>query len=309
MRLIPCVVLVLAGLSFAAVPTTTSTATRVIPPPMPKRAIPPMDPPPPGRRIDVIDGDCKTLLFVPEGYALPADGNVRLTVHFHTTERYIIGEHLRRGMTEPLLIAQLGEGSSTYAKPFLDVDRFARMLEIVADSLSTPDTDAKIIQVDITSFSAGYGAVREILKQDRYIDLIRRVILADSLYAGWDPATTQPGATSRPAKENMQPFAKFVDLAARGEKTFVLTHSHVPTPYANTAATAGWIIERVGADRVPMERGSLPATLDPLFPLLYRADKGRLHIWGYGGDDLHAHLTHVRHIADIWMALDAAVED
>ncbi|MCA9242137.1 MAG: hypothetical protein KDA37_18125 [Planctomycetales bacterium] len=58
-----------------------------------------------------------------------------------------------------------------------------------------------------------------------------------------------------------------------------------------------------------MERGSLPATLDPQFPLLTRADKGRLHIWGYGGDDLHGHLTHVRHIADIWMALDAAGGD
>jgi hypothetical protein len=283
--------------------------TKVIPPPMPKRAVPPMDPPPPGRRIDIVDGDCKMILFVPEGYVLPEGGNVHLTVHFHTTEKYIVGEHLRRGMKEPLLIAHLGEGSSTYAKPFMDVDRFGRLLANVADALSDGDVTAKIVQVDITSFSAGYGAVRELLKQDKYIALIRRVILADSLYASWDPASTQPGATSRPALENMAPFEKFVQMAARGEKTFVLTHSFVPTPYANTAATASWIIGLVGAEKVQLEVGSLPATVDPLFPLLYRADKGRLHIWGYGGEDMFAHLTHVRHIADIWMALDAAAED
>ena len=98
-------------------------------------------------------------------------------------------------------------------------------------------------------------------------------------------------------------------MAARGEKTFVLTHSHVPTSYANTVATAAWIMEYVHAERLNLVPGSLPATLDPEFPLLYRADKGRLHIWGYGGIDAQAHLTHVRHIADIWMALDAAGDD
>lgn len=286
----------------------SANAAEPVPPPMPKRPVPDI-PPPAGRRIDIIDGDCKTLLFVPENYVLPKDGNVQLTVHFHTGEKYIIGEHLRRGMTGPLLVAHLGEGSATYGKPFLDVDRFGRILNSVADVLSTADQRATITQVDITSFSAGYGAVREILKQDRYVALIRRVILADSLYAGWDPATTQPGATSRPAAENMKPFEKFLKLAAEGKKTFVLTHSHVPTAYANTVATAAWIIDLVGAQKVPTPPGSLPATLDPQFPLLYRADKGHLHIWGYGGEDLHAHLTHVRHIADIWMALDKSDED
>lgn len=281
----------------------------VIPPPMPKRPVPPLDWPPPGELIDVIDGDCRTVLFVPTGYGVPEDGRVSLTVHFHTTEQYIIGEHLRRGMQGPLLVVNLGQGSSVYARPFLDVDRFGRLLEKVAAALSTESRQARIAQVDITSFSAGYGAVREILQQDKCIDQIRRVILADSLYASWEPGKAADDPTRRPALENMQPFSKFLKLAAAGKKTFVLTHSQVPTEYANTAATAGWIIEHVGAQQVHLDRGALPATLDPEFPLESRADKGRLHVWGYGGDDLHGHLTHVRHIADIWLALDASGED
>lgn len=300
----PLMVFALCHATFAQ-EAKTGTA---IPPPMPKRPVPTGQPEPAGQRIDIVDGDCKTLLFIPESYTLPADGSVDLTVHFHTNAGYIIPEHLRRGMKSPLLVAHLGEGSSVYGRPFKDVDRFARMIGLIETQLSSTTTKATIANVDITSFSAGYGAVRELVKDDRYIRLIRRIVLADSLYASWDPATTQPGATSRPAAENMDPFTTFVKLAAEGKKTFVLTHSFVPTPYANTAATAAWIIETAGATAVPVEHGALPATLDELFPLRYRADKGHLHVWGYGGEDAHAHLTHVRHIADIWMALDAAGE-
>jgi hypothetical protein len=42
--------------------------------------------------------------------------------------------------------------------------------------------------------------------------------------------------------------------------------------------------------------------------LLYRADIGHLHLWGYGGEDAQAHMTHVRHLADVWKALDACGE-
>lgn len=284
----------------AAPPATAPLALREpVPPAMPKRPVVKPKVEPPGKRIDIVDGDCKTLLFVPEGYVPPKEGGARVTVHFHTIAWYIIDEHLRRGMKEPLLVVDLGQGSSTYGKPFTDVDRFGRLIGLVEKAISV-----RVTQVDITSFSAGYGAVREILKQDRYIAMIRRVILADSLYAGWEPGKSGPA--SRPAEVNMEPFAKFIELAARGEKTFVLTHSQVPTSYANTAATAQWIIDHVGAKKVAVERGSLPATLDPDFPLIARADKGKLHVWSYAGTDLHAHLTHVRHIADIWMALDEA---
>lgn len=263
-----------------------------------------------GGLFELMDGESRFVLFVPASYRLPADGAVDLAVHFHTAVWFAIDEHLRRGLTGPLLIGYLGEGSTTYGKPFKDPELFGRLIGRVEQALSrrANGSSVHVNSVAITSFSAGYGAVREILKEDRYIALIRRIILCDSLYAGWDPATTQPGATSQPALENMQPFEKYVRLAAAGEKTFVLVHSSVPTPYANTAATAKWIAELVDAPRVDIARGSSPASSDEDFPLLYRADIGHLHLWGYGGEDAQAHMTHVRHLADVWMALDACGE-
>jgi hypothetical protein len=51
---------------------------------------------------------------------------------------------------------------------------------------------------------------------------------------------------------------------------------------------------------------TLPASNDPDFPLLARADVRGLHIWSYGGTDAQAHMTHARHLADVWQALVGA---
>jgi hypothetical protein len=92
----------------------------------------------------------------------------------------------------------------------------------------------------------------------------------------------------------------------RGEKTFVLTHSEVPTAnYASSAECAWAIIEAVGAPRVMVIPGVIPASNDADFPLRYRSDVGNFHIWGYAGTNAEAHLTHVRHLADVWEALGA----
>ncbi|MCS7033360.1 MAG: hypothetical protein NZ561_05110, partial [Phycisphaerae bacterium] len=268
-----------------------------VPPPMPRRAIAPPATLPAGSYRLLADGTVRYTLFLPYGYRVPQDGSVRLTVHFHTAPWFVIEEHLRRGLSEPLAIFALGEGSNTYRLPFEDPDRFDRILRQIERSLGpcSLGQPPRVNQVDITSFSAGYGAVRELVKQPRYVQLIRRIILADSLYAGWDPASTQPGATSRPAAENIDPWRGFVELAARGEKTFVLTHSMVPTRYASTHACAQALIEMIDAPVVEVRRGEIPATLDPDYPLLYRADLGRFHVWGYDGTDAGAHMTHARH--------------
>jgi len=294
--------------AFAAAPGALAAEPQ--PPPMPQRAIAPPATQPAGEQINLVDGDVKFLLYIPPDYHVPADGRVNLTVHFHTVVWFVIDEHRRRGITEPLAIFTLGEGSSTYRKPFEDEDRFARILGLIENTLAHRMGPARVSveQIDITSFSAGYGAVREIVKQERYWKKIRRIILADSLYASWDPATTQPGATSRPASENIEPWRAYVESAARGERTFVLTHSMVPTSYANTYACAKSLIEMVGAPVREIRLNEIPAASDPDFPLLYRADKGKFHIWGYGGENAQAHMTHARHLADVWLALDAAGE-
>jgi hypothetical protein len=276
----------------------------VVPPPMPRRNIAPPTTPPKGQQIQVESDGSIFVLFVPEGWSKTAPRQIALTIHFHGAPWFAIDEHLRHGLRGPLICFSPGEGSTIYRKAFEDQSRFGRLLGQVENELKKvgAPADAKITIVDISSFSAGYGAVREIVKSPEYCRIIRRIVLCDSMYASF-----APNSTTQPAPEHIEPWIAFAKMAAKGEKTFVLTHSMVPTAsYANTAQCATALIAAVGGSKVKVARGSLPATLDPEFPLLTRTDVGHFHVWGYDGADAPAHLTHVRHLADVWMALDAA---
>ncbi len=262
-----------------------------IPPPMPKREISKSQLLPPGRQIDLY-GDGKFTLFIPESWQ-PSKA-LRLTIHFHGAAWFAIDEHLRRGLREPLVAIYAGEGSTVYRNAFQNPDAWPRLL---ADVLA--ETHAETIdRVDVTSFSAGYGAVRELLKQESPQKQIRRMILADSMYASF----TSP-ADKTPQKDQIDPYLAFSKAAMKGEKGFVVTFSQVPTDtYANSASCASALVNAIGGNLRLVLKGDVPATLDPLFPLLSRFDQGGFHVWGYGGTDAQAHMTHPRHIADIWRA-------
>jgi hypothetical protein len=266
----------------------------VVPPAMPKRAIARPATAQSGEQMEIEKG---YTLFVPKAWTGKSD--CVLTIHFHTEPWFAIEEHLRRGLREPLLVVMLGQGSTVYRVPFEDRAWLAKLVERVEKPLRT-----RVRAVDVSSFSAGYGAVREIVKWPEYRQIIRRIVLCDSMYGSF-----AAGSTTRPAAEHVAPWVEFAKMAARGEKTFVLTHSQVPTAtYASTAQCAAALIEAIGAAKVIVTRGSIAATLDPEFPLLTRTDVGHFHVWGYDGADAQAHLTHVRHLADVWKALDGAGE-
>ena len=72
---------------------------------------------------------------------------------------------------------------TAYRQPFLDPERLGRMVKLVEQTLKQKGAPEKtrITAVDISSFSAGYGAVRELLKSPENLKLIRRLVLTDSV--------------------------------------------------------------------------------------------------------------------------------
>jgi hypothetical protein len=139
------------------------------------------------------------------------------------------------------------------------------------------------------------------------VAIIRRIVLGDSMYASWEPASTQPGATSRPLDAQIQPWIDFASRAARGEKEFVFTYSQVPTGiYADSASCAHALSAALGLSATAVPRGSTKAASDAEYPLIERCDRKGYHAWGYGGTDGQAHITHIRHMADVYEALDGS---
>lgn len=277
---------------------------------MPHRDITPPKEPLRGETIVLEDRGTNFTLFLPNGWRknLPASGKTVLRVHFHSAVWFAIQEHLRCGLNGPVIAFYTGEGSSVYRIPFEDRERFSRCLALVEAELKKrgAPTNTRITTVDISSFSAGYGAVRELVKSPEYFKLIRRIVLCDSMYASFDEAALTNGI-KKPAHEHIAPWIPFAKAAALDEKTFAVTHSEVPTAtYANSALCATALIEAVGGQRKEVTPGSLPATDNLQFPLRSRTDLGNFHVWSYGGEDAQAHMTHARHLADVWNALDAA---
>lgn len=264
----------------------------VHPPSMPRRPIAKWDAPYPGTITSIAIKSLEWTLFVPNAWK----GDRTITVHFHGAVWHAIQEHLDRGIANPLLVLYPGEGSAVYQKAVADPGVFDQVLTEIQSRLKMPSVEA----IDVTSFSAGYGAVREWVKQPRAFALLRRVILADSIYGSL--ASTE---TRKPAAEHIDVWLPLANAAAEGKKEFVITVSEVKTPtYASSLECAQAIVERVGGAFQPITPGTLAATLDREFPVKSRFDKGKLHIWHYGGEDSQAHMTHARHIAAIWKALD-----
>ena len=281
----------------------------VVPPAMTKRVIAPSTNELHGTRVVLNDDGVSFTLYLPSGWTNRLSSNITLYAHFHLVPWFAIQEHVRRGAREPLLVFVLGEGSTTYRLPFQDTNRFARVLALTEAELQRRGSmpRVRVVSVDVSSFSAGYGAVRELIKTPQYFKLIRRIVLLDSIYASLEPVSSSQ--TNRvPAAAQIDVWGSFAAAAVRGEKTFVLTHSQVPTStYASSAECAAALLARIGLQTAPVSSNSVPAANDADYPLLARSDAKGLHVWSYAGADGQAHTTHARHLADVWRALDTDV--
>lgn len=284
------------------------TRTAPPPPPMPPRPIKPDDLSSSETfRLDPgMEGT--TTLFLPLNYTVPKNGAVELTLHFHGATWFVIQEHQRHGLGTPLVVLELGQGSTVYRRPFEDPARFDHLLDTVVQELRKQRgaaDNAHVAAVNITSFSAGYGAVREIVKSEKHRTLIRRIILADSSYGSLDETALKEGKRVV-APEHVRPWADFARLALTGRKTLLMVTSEIaPETYAGTHEVARAVAESLGLQVEDVAPECCPAAAaDQRYPLGARVDAGSFHWWGYRGEDAVAHMTLARHVADLWMTLD-----
>lgn len=271
---------------------------------MPGRTLVRPPAPLPGEVVPLEVAGMRLTLFLPPGWT---EVSGRLAIHFHTADWVAVGEHLAAGYRFPLVSVFLGSGSAVYRAPFTAPWVFPELIRRVEAELHARNAAFTGVRgVDVASFSAGYGAVRELVQQPAAFALIKRIVLSDSLYGSL--ASGADGRGPRVvAREHVECWLPFTRAALRGGKTFVLTFSQVPTAsYASTAECAAALVGALGLRAVPVSPGSLPATRVADFPLLNRCDAGRFHVWSYAGNDAAAHLTHPRHLAAVWRALEAA---
>lgn len=231
-------------------------------------------------------------LYIPSGYHAPR-GQLDLIVHFHGADDVVKENLTQSGKSAALVVINYPGLSSAYQQPFSDPALFSRILgearQKVSQQLGQP---LRIRRLVLSSFSAGYAAVREILKSSRYFGLVTDIVLADSLYASY----TMVNGQRVPDPTQMRNFIAFAQRSAGAQGTMILTHSQlVPGTYASTIETADVLIQAAGATRVPASGVDAAG-----MALESKADRGRFHVRSYQGTTGEDHLNHLRQMQEAY---------
>lgn len=242
-----------------------------------------------GRQLNLSRSQWK--LFVPNDYTSDGD-DVDLLVHFHGNSQTVWNNAAYADLNAVIVTVNYSGLSSAYSTPFADTTLFQQLLDDARSTLAAqPDfgPDTAWDQLAVSSFSAGYGAVRSILRTPTYFEAIDTLLAADSLYA-----TTAFDGTALDSQ--MADYKAFATRAAAGDKRFIFTHSEVPTfTYESTAETGDELLQHLNL--TPQ-----PSNAEGLGPLrFYReAEQGNFKLWGARGADGDGHLNHLRYLGE-WL--------
>ena len=231
-------------------------------------------------------------LYVPSTFRV-REGHADLLVHFHGSAQGAISAAEEAAVSAAVVVVMRPGLSGAYERPFSDPALFRAIVDDALAALKRDrvvPSETPLGHVCVTSFSAGFGAVRAVLRAPEHFDLIDGLVMADSLYCGYAEGSTSGELNAAKMRE----FRRFAQAAVAGAKLMILTHSaQVPNGYASTTETADDLIRYVGARRV-----EVPSAGQTQWQLRSRADLGGFHVLGFAGTAGKDHGDHLWHLAD-----------
>ena len=164
---------------------------------------------------------------------------VDLVVHFHG-EAWLphqavafLGDHAASA------VVNLGSGSGVYHRAFTESWAFDSLLSRINVAVaSATGRRVHIGRLTLAGFSAGHGAIRQVLREPRHFAVIDAVLLLDGMHTSYVPDGKVLAGGGQLDTTNLVAFAAFASAAARGEKRFLITHSEIfPGTFASTTDT------------------------------------------------------------------------
>jgi len=228
-------------------------------------------------------------MIAPGSGGITRSGGFDLIVHFHGHEP-IRKEFVKAAKGIVLVGIDLGIGSGAYSQAFASRVAFERLLESVEKEMARRHgrKKAHVRKLALSAWSAGYGAIGQILQQPagKKVDA---VILLDSVHTGYldgGKKLQTPG---------LEPFIDFARQAVRGKKLMFHSYSSIQPPgYASTQECARYIIKSLGGKPRKANRK------DPLGLVMFeRYDRGNYRARGYRGDDKPDHCAHIGLMRDV----------
>ena len=224
---------------------------------------------PPGRREKLELGQ----LFVPPGWK---GGAVLFFFHGGTwlPEVAAARNHLA------VVTIQGGTGSAAYVRLFEDPQRFPRLL-----AEAETKSGVHFTRVLLGGWSAGCGAVRQILQTPASYARADGVLLIDGMHTGYTDGKPGP-LESKIDTTNLRIWVQLARDAMAGRKRMLVTHSEIfPGTFASTTETADYLAEQLGLKVRPVLRWG-PMGLQQLS----EARSGKFLLIGYAGNSAPDHV-------------------
>ena len=208
-----------------------------------------------------------------------------LLIHFHGASyvpKYAVKEF---GRPVILAVVNLGSGSSVYERPFQETGCISSLVDCIGDSVAMK-WQRSFSKIYFSSFSAGYGAVRAILREDAVSP--DGILLMDGLHTDYIPEGTvlyEGGALN---EDKMAGFLRFAELALGNEKRLVITHSEIfPGTYASTTETADYLIQSLSLERTPVVKWG-PVGMQ----MIAETRSGGFSVLAFAGKTARDHVDH-----------------
>lgn len=237
---------------------------------------------PPGDRAQLTAGT----LFLPAGWKPGKDAT--LLLFFHGGQW--LPEVAAAGNRLAVVTIQAGSGSAVYARLFQPPDRFPALLHEAEDHAR-----ARFAHILLGGWSAGCGAIRQILETPASYARVDAVLAIDGIHTGYTDGKPGP-LESKIDAGNLEVWLHLARDAAAGKKRFLVTHSEIfPGTFASTTETADFLLARLGLHRrAVLRRG--PMGLQQLS----EARAGKFLLLGFAGNSAPDHVDQL-HSLPVWL--------
>jgi hypothetical protein len=243
---------------------------------------------PPGRRVPLELGT----LFVPEHLKIQPGQKkpVPLAVMFHGGTW--LPEAAAMRLRTAVITIQLGAGSGSYASALADAGRFDAIL-----SAAEQKVGVRFQPITLAGWSAGCGAIRELLKQPASMNRVDRIVAIDGIHTDYLGGAPGP-VESQLETTKLQGWLRFARDAMAGRRRLLITHTEIfPGTYASTTETSDWLIRELGLRRhAVLEWGPMGTQR------VSDTRAGRLRIQGYAGNTAPDHVDQLQALVD-WLRL------
>lgn len=230
-------------------------------------------------------------MLIPARGGVTKDGKFDVVIHFHGHDP-VKKEWTKVADGAVLVGITLGIGSGVYQQTFSNPSAFKELIASVEKGVAEARglKSAKVRKVGLSAWSAGYGAVEQILRQDYGKDIVDSVILLDGLHTGYD-------ADGSLTESQLTPFLDFAKRAKAGKRFMYVSHSSIiPPGYASTTETVAWLIHELGGKPKKMKaRKGDPMGLE----MNEKYDVGNFHARGFDGNDKMDHCAHIGLMRDV----------